>query len=290
MQINEVSKRTKLTKKAIEYYTNQGLIAPAVLENGYRDYTKQDVERLIKIGVLRKLEVSTEEIRAILSNQTNVALHAVAVRKELDHQRKKIKKELLRELSLGQDYLEINKQLQVIEQEATITEKLLEAFPGYYGQFLALHFSRFLNQPVQSQEQQSAYETILSFLDEIPSLEIPADLEDYLAEATKQIGTAQINRMLEETKESIENPEQFLADNQQVLERYLEYRQSDEYKASPAGRLMELMKEFSRGNGYYDIFIPAMKRLSTAYSDYYQQMEIANQKLLSQYPAIENLW
>ena len=50
MLINEVCKITDLTKKAIEYYTLKGLISPSVLENGYRDYNENDIERLNKIS------------------------------------------------------------------------------------------------------------------------------------------------------------------------------------------------------------------------------------------------
>ncbi|QSX07397.1 MerR family transcriptional regulator [Sedimentibacter sp. zth1] len=50
MLINEVSKLTNLTKKAIEYYILQGLITPSILANGYRDYSDQDVEILNKVG------------------------------------------------------------------------------------------------------------------------------------------------------------------------------------------------------------------------------------------------
>ncbi|MDD2999071.1 MAG: MerR family transcriptional regulator, partial [Candidatus Riflebacteria bacterium] len=49
MLIKTTSKVTDLTKKAIEYYTEQGLISPAILENGYRDFNEKDVERLKKI-------------------------------------------------------------------------------------------------------------------------------------------------------------------------------------------------------------------------------------------------
>ena len=38
MFINEVCKECNLTKKAVKYYTEQGLISPTVLENGYRDF------------------------------------------------------------------------------------------------------------------------------------------------------------------------------------------------------------------------------------------------------------
>ena len=35
MLINEVCKECNLTKKAVEYYTEQGLIQPRIKENGY---------------------------------------------------------------------------------------------------------------------------------------------------------------------------------------------------------------------------------------------------------------
>lgn len=72
--INEVSKLTGLTKKAIEYYTLQGLVVPAVLDNGYREYSEYDIDLLHKIFVLRKLDVSTDEIRSIFADKTNAAL------------------------------------------------------------------------------------------------------------------------------------------------------------------------------------------------------------------------
>ncbi|KAF5058862.1 MerR HTH family regulatory protein [anaerobic digester metagenome] len=289
MLINEVSKLTKLTKKAIEYYTLQGLICPSILENGYREYSSQDVEELNKISVLRKLDISTEEIRRILKDTTNSALQTVSVKKELDFQQVIIKKSILQKLSNGRSYEEISIDLQSIEQGKIITDRLLEAFPGYYGRFICMHFARFLNEPIKTETQQAAYETIISFIDNLPTLNIPKDLEEYLIEGTKHIGTEQISEMLEATLKSCENPDEFLANNKEILEQYLEYKKSDEYKNSPACKLMEMMNKFNSSNGYNDIFIPAMKQLSTSYAEYCHQMEIANEKLLAQYPEIEKL-
>lgn len=289
MLINEVSKLTKLTKKAIEYYTLQGLVVPSVLENGYRNYTNQDVEQLTKISVLRKLDVSTEEIQHILNDTTNAALQAATVKKELDYQRDMLKKSILEKLSQGKSYKEISTELQSIEQEKTITDKLLNAFPGYYGRFICMHFAQFLNEPIQMESQQIAYETILSFLDNVPMLDMPKDLEEYLLEGTRHIGIKQISEMLESTKKSYENPDEFLSNNKEMLTQYLEYKKSDEYKNSPAFKLMELMKKFNSSNGYNDIFLPAMKQLSASYAEYYRKMEVANKKFLEQYPEIEKL-
>lgn len=287
MLINEVSKLTKLTKKAIEYYTLQGLVIPSVLENGYRSYTDQDVERLTKISVLRKLDVSTEEIRHILNDPTNSALQAVSVKKELDYQRDILKKSILEELSQGKPYDEISMELQSIEQGKTITDKLSDAFPGYYGRFICMHFARFLNEPIRTKPQQIAYDTILSFLDTLPVLNIPKDLEEYINEGTKHLGTKQISEMLEATSKSYQNPDAFLSGNKEMLSKYWEYKRSDEYKNSPAFKLMELMKEFNRSNGYNDIFIPAMKQLSPSYAEYCRKLEAASKKLLEQYPELE---
>ena len=124
MLINEVSKITNLTKKAIEYYTLQGLISPNVLENGYRNYNENDVERLNKISVLRKLGVSTEEVKEILSDESTSTLQTISVRKELSLQSEKAKKLILDKLSKGQSYSEASEELQSIESSMTITEKL----------------------------------------------------------------------------------------------------------------------------------------------------------------------
>lgn len=290
MLINEVSKITNLTKKAIEYYTLQGLISPNVLENGYRNYNENDIERLNKISVLRKLGISTEEIKAILSDESGSTLQTISVRKELSLQSEKAKKLILDKLNNGQSYSEASAELQTIDNSKTITEKLLEAFPGYYGRYICLHFARFLNEPIKTVKQQSAYEKIISFLDNVTSLNLPEDLQKYLIEGTKHIGADQITEMIESTKKSIENPDDFLSNNKELLERYLAYKQSDEYKSSQAYKIMELTKEFNSTSGYNDIFIPALKELSSSYSEYCKQMEIANKKLLAQYPEIEKMY
>lgn len=287
MLIHEVSRTTGVTKKAIEYYCEQGLICPAILENGYRDFGQNEVERLGQISVLRKLGISGEEIKMVLSDESGNALQRLSVQKELSLKREQAKKALLEQLSGGKSYAEISAELQTIETGKTITEKLLEAFPGYYGRFICLHFARFLNEPIKTEKQQVAYERILSFLDNLPPLDLPEDLLEYLSESTRQIGTQQINTMIQNTQKSIENPDEFLSENKEFLEQYLAYKQSEEYQNSPAYKMMALLKTFNSTSGYYDVFLPALKELSSSYAQYYRQLEIANETILSRYPEIE---
>ena len=60
MYINEASKKSGTTKKAIEYYCQKGLLDPAVSDKGYRIFSDEDVEKLKKISLLR---ISNKQIR-----------------------------------------------------------------------------------------------------------------------------------------------------------------------------------------------------------------------------------
>ncbi len=290
MLINEVGKAIGLTKRAIEYYVEQGLVFPSVLENGYREFSSCDVERLNRISILRKLGISTNEIHDILNDETGEFLRKVSVQKELDIQRQQAKRAVLNKLSSGASYSEISDELQSIEDRSTIAEKLLIAFPGYYGRFICLHFAQFLKEPITTEKQKCAYNKILLFLDNVPSFALSEDLKKYLMENTKHISTEQITDMIANMKKSIEHPDDFLENNKEFLDQYLEFKQSDEYKHSPAFQIQSLVKKFNSTSGYYDVFIPALKELSPAYSEYHRQLEIANGKILAKYPNIEKMY
>ncbi len=63
MLIKEVMDRTQLSRKAIRYYEDSGLYQTSRSENGYKDYSPENVERLIAVRNLRDLDFSIEEIR-----------------------------------------------------------------------------------------------------------------------------------------------------------------------------------------------------------------------------------
>lgn len=64
MKINQVEELVGITKKNIRFYEDQGLLNPdRNPENGYRDYSLKDVDCLLKIKLLRKIDVPIEEIR-----------------------------------------------------------------------------------------------------------------------------------------------------------------------------------------------------------------------------------
>lgn len=73
MKINEVETLAGITKKNIRFYEEQGLLNPKRnAENGYRDYSDEDVAILRRIRLLRKLGVPIEEIRAMFAGTHTV--------------------------------------------------------------------------------------------------------------------------------------------------------------------------------------------------------------------------
>ena len=65
MQILELESKTGLDRATIRHYEKEGLISPTRRDNGYRDYTEENVNDLLKIKLLRQLGLSLDKIRRI---------------------------------------------------------------------------------------------------------------------------------------------------------------------------------------------------------------------------------
>ena len=286
MLISDVCRQTGLTRKAVEYYIEQELLCPPAQENGYRTFDAADVERLKRIAVLRALNVSAAQIREILSDSTPEALCRATHAAELSVQDAKNRQALLESLARGATYTEIADELQALDQRQTILQKLLLAFPGYYGRAVSLHFAAFLNEPIATEEQRAAYETIVEYLDSTQGFALPDDLSAYLEEATRGIGTQAMADMTAELHRAANDTETYIAEHRELLEQYIAYRQSEEYRNSPAYRLQEQLRAALQLGGYNDVFLPAMERLSESYRVYRKALHTANETLLARYPEI----
>lgn len=65
MRIQELEVMTGLDRATIRYYEKENMITPQRRENGYRDYSEQDAQHLLKIKLLRQLGMSLDKIRAL---------------------------------------------------------------------------------------------------------------------------------------------------------------------------------------------------------------------------------
>lgn len=101
MRINKVEELVGITKKNIRFYEEKGLLNPARnAENGYREYSEEDVAVLQKIKLLRQLSIPIEEIlklqQGYLTLEDCMRRHIIALDREEENikQKKSICKQL----------------------------------------------------------------------------------------------------------------------------------------------------------------------------------------------------
>ncbi|MEK3732085.1 MerR family transcriptional regulator [Paenibacillus sp. FSL M8-0334] len=291
MRIQEVCAALGLTKKAVEYYIQQELLSPKALDNGYRQFSKQDIERLRKISVLRKLGLTIKEIKQTLADHGDAMLQQKLMHNEQRLMHEHMRHSLLAELSADGDWLKIESKLRALEQQETLSSKLLNAFPGEYGRFIAVHFAHFLPDAIESSDQQEAFEEIISFLDDTATLSYPAQgqstLDDQEAgledDQQAMLTLSHWHQLSADMIEHVRQAEHFLEEHEESIKAYLAFKQSEQYLTSPAFQLHKRLREFQQASGYYERFIPAMKRLSPAYREYTEKLEQASDALRAKY-------
>ena len=285
MLINQIAKKCNITKKAVQYYVETGLLNPKILENGYKDFSEEDVNLLKKVVLYRKLGLGVVDIKIVIKNPEE--LSRVLYQKTLELEREKAKYELLKRIETGEKVEHLETEISNITSNKIIIDRLLEFFPGYYGKFISLNFSKYLIGEIETEEQRKAFHEIIEFFDNAVDLDLPKDLQAYLDEYSlmyaDEEGTEIINNILEKKNTAIQDVDEFINNNKEFIIEYNRIRQTEEFKNLPAFRLMEYMKSFCANSGYNDIFIPAMRKLSLLYNEYYERLIEANNKFVELY-------
>ena len=193
MKINEVMKETGLTKKAIYYYENEGLIRPQKdPDNNYRNYTEEDVRRLVIINVLRRMDVPIKAIgdiincavpiKDVLKKQLTLTNRKINVLV----QNKLIMNDLIQKEISEHDFSietlkQFNQELDTLSVVSGLAGKELERiFPGTLGKTFAIFYSNFLNVPLDSEAKLSAWNDLVRMLDETKEIDFPEDVKNII--------------------------------------------------------------------------------------------------------------
>ena len=72
MTIRELERKSGLERTNIRFYEKEGLLNPERKENGYREYCDEDLQLLLKIKLLRRLDFSIESIRSLIHGNTDL--------------------------------------------------------------------------------------------------------------------------------------------------------------------------------------------------------------------------
>ncbi|MDD6484770.1 MAG: FGGY family carbohydrate kinase [Clostridiales bacterium] len=86
MFINDAMKRTGLTKKAIRFYEDKGLLSVQRQINGYRSYSEDNILTLKKIKMLRSCGVSVSDIKLLFGNMITVEELLIKRKKEVENE------------------------------------------------------------------------------------------------------------------------------------------------------------------------------------------------------------
>ena len=67
MTIKDLEKQLQIPRATIRFYEKEGLITPERLDNGYREYSEEDIKIIKQIIVFRKIGISVRKCRIIIN-------------------------------------------------------------------------------------------------------------------------------------------------------------------------------------------------------------------------------
>lgn len=175
MKINEVMKRTGLSRKAIYIYEDRGFLSPLKNGIGYREYSQGDVERLLFIAKLRELGLSLDEIAQLLRSPEETD---ILMQKHFERTQQELTQAMQR-LSQVQTVLynlPPNGQLEDLVRAADIAipadraiaaaRHLSEELAPSTARRLTMHmFEAFLDQPLDTPERLNAWYELLESME-----------------------------------------------------------------------------------------------------------------------------
>ena len=161
MLINEVIQQVDLSKRAVKYYEEQGLLRVAKDENGYRNYTEENIDTLKEICIYRKLGISIQDIKTLLHSKDKQLLEQIYNDKSHSLQSEQQELDALYSFIQNHDADAVN---QLIDYK-TIAQALQDMVPGFYGYYFMNHFLPYLQIQITTPEQQQAYKNIIDFWD-----------------------------------------------------------------------------------------------------------------------------
>lgn len=278
MKINEVIQQVDLTKRAIKYYEEQGLLSVNKDENGYRNYTEEDINILKEISVYRKLGISIKDIKTLLEKKDDQLLNNIYKEKINKLEEYKNEAELLKKFIDNNDVDDIYENLNY----ETIGKAIQDMIPGFYGYYFMNHFMPYLQMKIETKEQENAYKRIIEFLDNA-EIKIPLlmKISSYIMYRLlpKKDMSKMVKQMEARTKEYINISEEEYEKLKEQTRKNVKMKNSIIFKYHPAFISQRKFMRRLKDSGYNDIFIPNMILLSPKYKEYHEALSSINERI-----------
>lgn len=273
MLLKEVCQEVGLTKRAIKFYEEKGLLKVKKDDNGYRQYTKNDVETLRKISVYRKLDIGIKDIETLLKGDDSLLIRI--------YQEKLAQKQLHDEKLKALELL-INEENAVKANEdldyETVQQAIASLLPGMWGDYLIKHFKPFLAIPIQTPMQKEAFERLLAYCDET-TIKVPLLMKVSL----------KINQAFPTEVKSAEDLIAYYQDMDEASYEALKKQvlqgvkiKTGIWKYHPMFIAQRWFQKELQNKGYNDIFLPALQALSPSYAKYKEAFDRVNERMCTE--------
>lgn len=276
MRLNEVIKQVDLSKRAVKFYEEKGLLKTKRDSNGYRNYTDKDISLLKEISSYRKMGIGLSDIKEILNDKSVLKQILIEKKKEITISQN--------ELEALEKFIENNniEELYDSVDYKTLADAIQNSIPGFYGYYFLNHFLPYLQIRIQTKEQQEAYNRLIEFWDNT-NIRIPflmklnswilfkLNSKKSLIVQIEQIDS-QIKEMLNPTEEEYEKLKKKVNDGYKL-------KNSIFYKYSLIGLSQRKFMKELQNKGYNDIFIPSMIALSPKYKEYHNALMAINKRI-----------
>ena len=148
MKINDVEQILGISKANIRFYEKQNLLSPQRKENGYREYSQEDVERLRSVIILRKLGISVQDIELIQSGKLTLQDAMQKNVSELEQQIEELKDALevsQQIISEKTDKLDADRYWRIIQEKEAQGVEFVDIVSDYWiSVFQPIVFRRFM--------------------------------------------------------------------------------------------------------------------------------------------------
>lgn len=276
MRLNEVIKQVDLSKRAIKFYEEKGLLKTKRDSNGYRNYTDKDISLLKEISSYRKMGIGLSDIKGILNDKSVLKQILIEKKKEITI--------LQNELEALEKFIENNniEELYDSVDYKTLADAIQNSIPGFYGYYFLNHFLPYLQIRIQTKEQQEAYNRLIEFWDNT-NIRIPflMKLNSWILFKlnSKKSLIVQIEQIDSQIREMLNPTEEEYEKLKKKVNAGYKLKNSIFYKYSLIGiSQRKFMKEL-QNKGYNDIFIPSMIALSPKYKEYHNALMAINKRI-----------
>ena len=272
MLLNEIINEVGMTKRAIKYYEEKGLLSVDKDSNGYRNYSEQDVETLKKISIYRKLGIGIKDIQSLLQGGDKTILLRVYQEKLEEKTLQDAQLEALRQFI---DNGNADKANELLDYQ-TVENAIDSLLPGKeWGDYFKSHFKPFLNVRINTPEQKQALRNILEYCDET-TLKVPFIMG---------LGVKMAGGIIQETRTADEMIAYYRDMSESEYERLKESvwkgakMKTGIMKYHPSFAAQRKMHKEFQDKGYNDIFIPNLMVLSPQYAEYKKALDKVNDRM-----------